>query len=117
VFVAADWFTGDPVKVRQSVQPAPAQYSVDGRGRQAELVTDPDRSEAFTAAQAHNSAYYARRGRVGLAVWARRPIVHAGGSVVAVPVSPAFRGRPGHLEQLGGLADGPAVVDHETRES
>jgi hypothetical protein len=47
VFVAADWFAGDPVDPGQPVELAAEQDSVYRRGRYAEPAADLDRAESL----------------------------------------------------------------------
>ena len=114
VLVAAQRFAGDPVDVREPVDPAADQHGVHGRGRHPEPAGDLDRARAGGATAAARSAAPLLAGSwsgCGAAVELRS----------AIPAGPSARYRSAHFfavrgrdhEHLGRRGVGPAVVDDE----
>ena len=113
VLVASDRFSGGPVDVGESVEAAPHQHRVSGGGSTSDLVGDLDRAESVLPAQVHDLADHRRRGPGRRMVRPRRGVVHRVLTEPAVPIGPAFGGRPGHVIALGGPSDGPALLDDQ----
>ncbi len=68
VFVAAHRLTGDPVEVREAVDPTAHQHPVRGGRRTPDPGGDLDRPEALLPAQVHDLAHHGRGGLAGAVV-------------------------------------------------
>jgi hypothetical protein len=114
MFVAADRLAGDPIDMGEPMQSAAGQYRVHGRGGHVAAGTDLDRAQVHPHPVAHDLAHELWRGLDRAVVGPAGPVVHTGRTELAVALGPAFRGRPGDLEPLGGLGDRQAVLDDQS---
>ncbi|MBG6107248.1 hypothetical protein IWX88_000866 [Frigoribacterium sp. CG_9.8] len=116
VLVTPGDLAGAFVNMVETVQPQPYQDRVDGRGRHVELPADADRSQALFPAQMPDPAHQLRRGPVRTAMRARGPVLHPHRAHRRITVGPPLRGRPRHVELVGGIGDRPSIVNDQTRD-
>jgi hypothetical protein len=113
VFVAAQWFAGDPVDPGEAVDPAAHQDRVHGRGGQAEPAADLDWAQPLAPPQPHDLAHRRGRGAVRAVVRAAAAVGHPGHALGAVAVGPFAGGFGGDHEHLRCFGAGPALFDDQ----
>ena len=91
-FDAADHASGWPIDPGQSVEAAPDQNAVHGRGGNAHDASKAGGSESLEPTDRDDALFEFRRGWVWAGVRSRWPVLESGHSFVAVAAPPLVRG-------------------------
>jgi hypothetical protein len=117
VFVAAQWFTGDPVDPGEPVDPAADQHRVHRGCGQVELAADLDRAQPLAPPQPHDRPDQRLGGAGRAAVRAAAAIRHPSHAFAAVAPGPLRGGLGGDHEHLRRCGAGPALFDDQAGQS